>query len=56
MIALEMAGLRFDRAAAASALSSGACRVLLSLSGDVHVGPAGVAMTTVAFVEIRIRN
>ena len=54
MIAFEMADLRFDGTSPASAPSFSPCRVLATLPGDVHVGPAGVAMTSIAFVDLRI--
>ena len=51
MIALEVSDLRLDRAAATSALSFGAGRILLALPRNVNFGPAGVAMTSIAFVD-----
>ena len=56
MIALEMPDLRFDRTATTPTLAFCACRVLLPLPSNMNLGNAGVAMTPIAFVDIRIRN
>ena len=54
MIAFEMADLRFDCAATASAFAFGAGRVLFALPGNVHVGTAGVAVTSIPFIDVHI--
>ena len=56
MIAFEMANLRFDRAATTPAFSLSPRRVPLTLSGTVNLGTAGVAITAIALVDLRIGN
>jgi len=54
VIALEVADLRFDRAASTPTLSLGTRHVLPTLPGNVHLDATGVAMTPIAFVDVRI--
>ena len=56
MIALEVADLRFDGAATASAFAFGSRGVLFPLPGNVDSSSAGVTMTAIALVDIRIGN
>jgi hypothetical protein len=54
VITLEVADLRFDRAASTPTLSLGTRHVLSTLPGDMHLGAAGVSMTPIAFVDVCI--